>query len=101
MTIAARALAILRGKYTIGASARVGRNFIICDLCRRVVPAWQLVIAKPKRGQVIGCRCGSVKVRPAIVPWWVSSWWFFVVGLFWRRLVCWRREWDPRLAMRL
>lgn len=85
---------------TLGASERAGRNFMVCNQCGRVVPAWRLLMTRRPPGAVIGCGCGSPYVKPAIIRAWRSVWWYFAVGLFWRRLVCRRENWDPRLPMR-
>ncbi len=90
---------VLTNKYAVGASAEVGRVFMICAQCRRVVPAWQLVSAKVKPGDKIGCKCGTQNVRPAIISEWRAAYWVITSFLV-RRVIRRERDYDPRLPWR-
>jgi len=100
MNILAHVRAALRGEHVLGASPDVGRVFMVCYECRRVVPAWRLVMSEAKPGTPIGCRCGSAHVKTATINALASGWWFFVRGLAWRKLVRRLKEWDPRVPVR-
>lgn len=77
----------------------VGRRFMVCKDCRRVVPSWRLVVEKPKPGYRFGCRCGCTFCQPRVINDARAMYWVLVRGLLLRRLLQWRTDdWDPRLA---
>jgi hypothetical protein len=92
---------VLKGRYAVGASPEVGRLFLVCKECRKVVPMWRCVATKENRLKRMGCKCGHQYVRPAHIPEWQAALWVVVVGLFWRRLI-WQRkdDWDARIPWR-
>lgn len=82
------------------ATADVGRVFMVCYSCRRVVPAWRLIISKPRPNQRRGCVCGSGDVKSETIPEWRAGYWLLVRGFLIRRLIGRNAEWDPRLPLR-
>lgn len=74
----------------------VGRVFLGCDRCPRVVPHYQ-VYGPHASGR---CRCGSTQFRPRQIPEWRAAWWLLVVGWLWRKTLCRAAVWDPRLPVR-
>lgn len=66
----------------------VGRVFVRCTQCQRVVPYYKLT------GRIVryGCACGNKHFRPVNIPEWQA-----VVWLAWAWL---RRKGDPRMPMR-
>ncbi len=93
-----RLIALLKNNAVVGvpegASARI---FVVCNECKKVVPSWR-VVGTPIPGQQ-GCKCGSVKFRPSILPNYQAAWWVLVRGIALRK---WRgyRQWDPRVPYR-
>lgn len=85
----------------VGMTPGVGRNFLRCHDCRRVVPAWRLVREKLPKGERIGCTCGSTLVRGTFLGDWHAAWWVLVVGVLWRRTILRQSDWDPRIPTRL
>jgi hypothetical protein len=84
------------------ATPDVGRLFMICHVCHRVVPSWRLV-GHAKQMPHLGCVCGCQHVRPARIPEVQAAYWVLVRGLLIRRLLGRKRqqsEWDPRLPWR-
>jgi hypothetical protein len=75
----------------------VGRIFVCCDDCKRVVPHYRIT---GRHGRLT-CRCGGRLFRAKTISEWRAAWWTLVVGLFWRRLICRQVEWDPRVPMRI
>ncbi len=90
---------VINGKVAIGASAEVGRNFLVCKECRRVVAQWHLLMERGERERP-GCRCGSMYVRPAYIPQWRAALWL-IYGLVWRKWIRRKRLWDARLPVQL
>lgn len=88
---------------TFGASDGVGRVFMACRKpgCGRVVPYWNLVIAKRERGQRAGCKCGGGDVSPMHIPEWKAAWWVLVRGLLIRSLLFRKTNWDPRMPSQM
>lgn len=73
-------------------------HFMVCNKCNRLVPHWRYCLtAEEYRAEgALGCRCGSIQVRPAIVPEWQALWWLLVRGLLIRRVLQQKAHWDPR-----
>lgn len=83
------------------ATTSVGRIFLGCDRCRRVMPhykAYGRYIKKKTDGM---CRCGSTVFRPTHIPEWRAAWWVLVVGWLWRKTIRKEKEWDPRMPIRM
>lgn len=74
----------------------VGRVFVRCDECQRVVPHYTIT---GKHGR-LDCRCGGRVFRPVRLPEWQAAWWVLVVGLLWRRTIRRRPDWDARVPVR-
>jgi hypothetical protein len=91
---------VLTGKVVFGTTPGVGRVFVRCRLCGRVVPAWQVIISKRRPGDVVGCRCGSGDVQYARISWLSSAYWVLVRGVLIRRVLRRSPEWDPRIPYR-
>ena len=89
---------VLSNRVVFGTTSEVGRLFMRCHDCQRVVPAWQLLKATP--GGLTGCRCGSTYVRPKAIPTWLAGWWIFVRGLLIRKWIKRDVNWDPRVPWR-
>ncbi len=82
------------------ATEDIGRVFIACDGCGRVMPHYRVygrVVKKPTDGL---CACGSAMFRPRRLPEWRAMWWVLVVGYLWRNLIRRELEWDPRMPVR-
>lgn len=82
------------------ASDEVGRVFIACDGCGRVMPHYRVygrVVKKVTDGL---CVCGSTLFRPRRLPEWKAMWWVLVRGWFWRKTIRGESEWDPRMPVR-
>ena len=87
-----------RHEHALGASPEVGRVFLCCRECRRVVPMWRLVGTRPASAK--GCRCGFQEMRPTHVSE-ITAWAFLIYGFVWRRLIRRLKDWDPRMPLRL
>ena len=78
----------------------VGRIFVRCHDCKRVVPAWRLLKTKPSDGAT-GCDCGSMHVAPFVAPFLTAAWWLFVRGILIRKwMLRLSDNWDPRIPHR-
>lgn len=80
----------------------VGRIFIACRMCGRIMPHYVAYPPVGTRGK-IGCKCGHREYSPVTLPEWKAAWWVLVVGWLWRKTI--RRmhdqkHWDPRLPIR-
>lgn len=77
----------------------VGRIFIGCRDCQRVMPHYRAYgpLEDPKSGI---CKCGSVLFRPIVIAGWKAALWVFVVGWFWRKTIRKKELWDPRMPIR-
>lgn len=89
---------VLRNERVVGTTDDVGRIFMRCHDCKRVVPAWRL-LRKTLMGQV-GCTCGSPYVVPREIPNWQAAWWYFVRGILVRKWLMRRDDFDPRVPWR-
>ena len=98
----AHVVGVLKGEYAFGASADVGRVFMRCHGCRRLVPYWHCVATKAQRsrGDGRGCKCGSPYVKTATISELRAAWWVLVRGWLWRGLIRRRENWDPRMPTR-
>lgn len=91
---------VLTDKVVIGtASNEVGRIFVRCYDCRRVVPAWNLLKQKGDGGRS-GCKCGSNQVKPRNIGKPLGYWWYFVRGILIRKLILRKSNYDPRIPYR-
>jgi hypothetical protein len=77
------------------------RMFICCYACRRTMPAWSVMMTAEesrKRGY-LGCRCGSMQVRPARLRCFNSFYWFAIRGWLIRKIILKKQyNWDPRIV---
>lgn len=91
---------ILHNRVVIGTrSNEVGRIFVRCKECRRVVPSWNLMRLKGDTDRV-GCKCGSLEVKPRNIGKPLGMWWYFVRGLLVRKLILRKGNYDPRIPHR-
>lgn len=78
----------------------VGRVFITCQGCARVMPHYRVYgrkVTKPTDGV---CACGGSFFRPTRLPEWKAMLWVLVVGWIWRKTIRREVEWDPRMPLR-
>ena len=75
----------------------VGRVFVCCDTCHRVVPHYRV---SGKHGRIT-CQCGGRVFRAQRIAEWRAAWWVLGVGLIWRRWLCRQADWDARVPMRV
>ena len=87
------------GERVAGATQHVGRIFLTCKECRRVVPRWRVIRAKVGRGK-IGCKCGCLYSQPRNIPEWQAAWWYLIRGRLVRGLILRRDDWEPRIPWR-
>lgn len=92
---------LLSGRRVLFSAPGVGRQFMLCHSCHRVVPMWKLSGRRKSRRQRFGCKCGAQDVVSRTVNGVIAAWWVFVRGLLIRRLICQREDWDPRCPIRL
>lgn len=74
---------------------------MVCDSCKRVVPHWDTSMTEKeaKARGFIGCKCGNIRMRPSIIPWYQSAWWMLVRGWLLRKHLLRKRLWDPRVPI--
>ncbi len=84
----------------IGCPENQIRVFMRCVQCQRVFPHWwaSMTAAEVKKRGKLGCRCGSLRVSPAIIPSWQSFYWYVIRGWFIRHVLFQERTWDPRMV---
>lgn len=77
------------------------RVFTKCISCGRTFPHWlaSMKAAEAKKRGYIGCKCGSLRIQPTILPSWLAFWWLFIRGLLIRRALMRSRLWDPRMPL--
>lgn len=88
------------GEVVAFSSPGVGRIFIACDRCRRVMPHYRVygeVVKTPADGL---CKCGGAQFTPIQIAGWKAVAWVLLVGLVWRKWIRNEREWDPRMPIR-
>jgi len=81
------------------ATPEVGRFFLGCRRCARVVPHYRCYgsQAEPGMGR---CRCGFYEYSPMAIPEWKAAWWV-LSRLVWRKWILKRDMWDPRIPVRV
>ena len=79
-----------------------GMMFMTCEKCHALVPHWRYCVTAEeyKAHGIIGCRCGSMHVRPSIIPEWKAAYWVLVRGYLIRKLVQRKANWDPRSVVK-
>lgn len=79
-----------------------GMMFMTCDKCQALVPHWRYCLSAEEyhRDGVMGCTCGSIKVRPTIIPEWKAAWWVLVRGYLIRKVLQRKSNWDPRSVIK-
>src|SRR5579864_3630606 len=79
----------------------IERQFALCHNCRRVFRHWwgNMTADELKARGFLGCPCGGVKLDIATIPGWKACL-LMVHSLLWRKWVCRRRLWDPRVPVR-
>lgn len=76
----------------------VGRFFLGCRRCGRVVPQYRCYGSQTEQG--IGlCRCGNNTFSPTPIAEWRAALWVLSC-LVWRKWLRKREMWDPRIAVR-
>jgi hypothetical protein len=88
-----------RYRLGIGATRTIGRVFIACEKCGRVVPHWRVIRLATERHR-IGCRCGHLSCRYIRIPEWQAAWWVLVRGYLIRKFILRKRVFDPRIPWR-
>lgn len=77
------------------------KMFICCYVCRRTMPSWCVMMSAEdsrRRGH-LGCKCGSMQVRPVRLSCWNSFWWFAIRGWLIRKVILKKNyNWDPRIV---
>jgi len=74
----------------------IGRIFIACKECQRVMPHYRAY--GPKEDPTSGmCKCGGVLFRPTVLPEWKAAWWVLVRGWLIRKKLQKKELWDPRM----
>lgn len=81
------------------AEGDVGRVFLGCYRCRRVMPHWRAYATHPTPTDGV-CRCGATHFRPVRIPEWQAAIWVLVVGWLWRKTIRGETQWDPRMPVR-
>lgn len=76
----------------------VGRIFLACERCGRVVPHYKVYAARTATSWR-SCPCGHGVYRYRHLPEWQAAWWV-LSRYVWRRLVCRQASWDPRVPVR-
>jgi len=76
------------------------RVFMRCVGCNGVYPQWwaSMTAAEIKKRGFIGCKCGSLRLSPTILPSWKALWWFAIRGWFVRWFILRIPQWDPRMV---
>jgi hypothetical protein len=80
-------------------TAEVGRFFLGCRRCARVVPQYRCYGSAKEPGAGL-CRCGGNEFSPMVIPEWKAALWVLIVGWLWRKTILQREMWDPRIAVR-
>lgn len=79
----------------------VYRYFSRCTTCGRVfMHYWGCVSAADReKGRQVGCVCGGMHMKIAILPAWQQAW-FLLSRYLWRKVIHNEHYWDPRIAER-
>lgn len=77
----------------------IGRIFIGCKDCLRVMPHYRIYGRRPTSPRDGQCRCGGTQFRPVRLPEWKAAFWVVVVGWLWRKTINKQQEWDPRMPV--
>lgn len=87
-------------KVAMFATPDVGRVFLGCDKCRRVMPHYRAYGPVTMKGAGVCAGCGGTTFRPVRLPEWKAAWWVLVVGWLWRKTIRQEASWDPRMPIR-
>lgn len=82
------------------ATADMGRIFIACQECRKVMPHYRIYGRRVTKATDGRCQCGSTTFKPIRLPEWKAALWVVGVGWLWRKTIRKEREWDPRMPIR-
>jgi hypothetical protein len=88
---------VISHKRALGATTELLRVFLVCTVCKRVVPYYRLVGRAPRQERT--CKCGNSTVQMGSPGYLAGAAW--VIGtLTWRKWI--RRlgdAWDPRVPI--
>jgi hypothetical protein len=94
----ARLMQLWRPEAVAFATPEVGRFFLGCRRCARVVPQYRCYGSQDEPG-VGRCRCGNNTFSPMTIPEWRAALW--VVWCYvWRKKIRGYEMWDARIALR-
>lgn len=81
------------------ATPEVGRFFLGCRRCARVVPQYRCYGSQDAPGVGL-CKCGNNTFSPMVIAEWRAAVWVLVIGWVWRKTIRGYEMWDPRIATR-
>ena len=95
----ARLMTLWRPDVVAFSTPGIGKIFLGCRLCRRVVPQYRCYgnLHEPGIGL---CRCGSNEFSPMPIAEWYAAW-LVLSRLVWRKWILKRAMWDPRISQRI
>ncbi len=79
-------------------TSEVGRTFLRCSACGRVVMHYWVCKAVGETGRT-GCPCGGIHVRSTRIPEWRAAY-YVLSRLVWRKWLLRKPYWDPRMPER-
>ena len=95
----ARLMRLWRPQTVAFTTPTVGRFFLGCRRCGRVVPQYRCYGSQDEPGAG-RCRCGHYEFSPIRIAEWRAAAWVLTC-LVWRKWVRKCDMWDPRIAMRV
>jgi hypothetical protein len=94
----ARVMQLWRSEDVAFATPEIGRFFLGCRRCARVVPQYRCYGSQDEAGVGL-CRCGNNTFSPMVIPEWRAALW--LLGCYvWRKQILKKDMWDPRIAVR-
>ena len=76
----------------------VGRVFLRCKDCRRLIPHYR--VSGKTAASNLACRCGCPYMRPAHINDVLALAWV-IYAFVWRRLIRRLDDWEPRMPFRV
>ncbi len=89
-----------RPRLALWTTPEVGRFFLTCKDCQRVIPKWRVIKHRAKKNETGTCQCGCPYFQPRTIPEWKAAYWLLIRGWFWRKLICRNPDWEPRMPWR-